>query len=200
MKNEHNETECRAFIALPIPDDIIRKLNKSADALNKLLPPRAVRWTPPEQLHLTLRFMGRIKTEDIEPLQQTLRNTCAEFNPFILETTSWGCFPGAHKPRVLWIGLDDVTGILGRLQTQISSATAGWGEHNEQKKFHPHLTIGRFRNLPPHVLNQAREILRNPPSLTRHQFAANEIRLMRSRLTPQGAIHDILGSFPLAGV
>src|SRR5262245_16969050 len=103
----------RAFIAIHLPDELLVSLRTLQARLQSGLPEELVRWAPPEQTHLTLKFLGNIATADIDPLTDALRTICQKTPPLLLYAEGIGCFPSAARPRVVWVG---VAGDLAQLK------------------------------------------------------------------------------------
>ena len=97
----------RAFLALPVPPEVVTKLRALQTQLSKVL--ADVAWTRPDSLHLTIRFFGNVPGEQIEELQDSIRQVCSGFPSFRIRAATAGCF----SERVIWVG---VSGALPRLQ------------------------------------------------------------------------------------
>ncbi len=133
----------RAFIALALEPGLAAEIKKVQQHLNS--PGGAVRWISPEQLHLTLQFLGNVPADRLDQLAAALRDACARTAPLQLALEGVGCFPNTRNPRVLWIGIQGDLEPLGKLQEQIAQETKNFGDHGEQRAFQPHLTIGRVK-------------------------------------------------------
>ena len=139
----------RCFIAISLPDSIHNKLSEIQTRLKKYN--ADIGWTRPEGIHLTLKFLGEISEDKIPPLKVIMEQVSANQTPFELEIGSTGMFPDARRPRVFWVGIsqgiEQITKLANQLDTQISEL----GFPKEERKFNPHLTLGRVRspkNLP----------------------------------------------------
>lgn len=188
----------RAFIALPVPDEIRRRLAEFQRGWQGGLPGSFIRWTPVEQMHLTLRFLGDITPDTVPALEAALHHACEGVASFDLTATGCGCFPDARKPRVLWVGVAGDTDALAQLQWRIADETRAWGEI-EPREFRAHLTLGRVKDPPGSV---AREIARRAQSVGCGQLGywhVSEVQLMQSELSPTGAKHTLLVTVPLCG-
>jgi 2'-5' RNA ligase len=82
----------------------------------------AIRWAPVEQIHLTLRFLGKVPEAAVPELKSALRRACEGVSGFELVAGGSGCFPNARKPRVLWVGLSGALPALADLQAKIALA------------------------------------------------------------------------------
>lgn len=179
----------RAFVSIAPDDHLVPALAAIQAELRSLPGGAQVRWTRPDQIHLTLRFLGRIAPNQSDLVIQQLREACAHHQPFALEIAEPGCFPGAHRPQVIWLGLRGAIGALLALQANVTRALSAFGDHQETKPFHPHLTLGR---VPPNA--RRLNFVVPPTSKTANlgPWLVKSVRLMRSELHPQGARHSVL--------
>jgi RNA 2',3'-cyclic 3'-phosphodiesterase len=187
----------RAFIALPLPAEWSERLLEIARALQRRLPPHAVRWTRPDQMHLTLRFLGYLPPEQVTDLDAVLQGVGGCHAGFHLRRDRLGCFPDPKNPRVVWLGLAGDCEVLGLLQSQLVRETQPWGDHSESRPFHPHLTLGRVNPLTPELKRRLAERLEDLPLPEFPDWEVRSFELMRSELRPEGARHTILAEIPL---
>ena len=181
----------RLFVALPLPEAI------RALAAELMVPPagRDVRWTPPEQLHVTLRFLGDTPVEKIAPLAERLATVRVE--PFLLPLEDVGAFPSKSPPRVLWLGLGAGHPRLHQLRQQIDDLTIAAGLAADLRTFHPHITLARCPPTPAGASAAARWLKQHrdyagPP------FRVTTFALCASELRPGGAVHRTIRQFALA--
>jgi len=172
----------RAFIAIEIPSEI-----KSALAALQAELRRAgadVNWTKPESLHLTLNFLGEVDERLIKEVEKVCLETAPEFQPFTLRLNGAGVFPNSRQPRVLWAGLSGEVEKTVEMRKRLDEKLAPFGFERDEKKFHPHLTIGRVKSN-----RKTRELLALADSyqLPALSFEVSEIVLMKSELHPAGA-------------
>mgnify|MGYP001182129787 CR=1 FL=1 len=133
----------RCFIAIELPEAIRSRLRGLQDHLNGLSP--IVRWTRPEQIHLTIKFLGEVPDDRIAQVCSTTVEVAAAHAAFRLQVRGAGCFPPYGNPRVLWAGLHEPPDNLLRLHRDLDAALARLGYPPENRAFSPHLTIGRVR-------------------------------------------------------
>jgi RNA 2',3'-cyclic 3'-phosphodiesterase len=141
----------RLFIAAVLPTVVRDTVAGVADAARKRFPAGAVRWSPPENLHLTLRFLGETATKNIAPLGLGL-DALAGSGHVALCLAGVGCFPSGGQPQILWIGVgaadgagDGVSKGLYRLQERVEFMVRDLGFAAEQRPYRPHLTVGRVK-------------------------------------------------------
>ena len=182
----------RTFVAIEPPSGLRAALAGVPEAAS-LPADTSVRWTPPENLHLTLRFLGDTPEDQLAPLSRALDAIAAGIPSFALELGAAGAFPDVQQARVLWIGLVDADRRLRRLRNQVEAAVRGLGWKREGRPFAPHLTLARLRK--PARLPAGGWI----ETVPRCRFSVKEIALIRSTLKPAGAEYDILHRASLAG-
>lgn len=186
----------RCFIAVAVDDEILRKLRAFQDTLAQALPLESIRWTPAEQLHLTLKFLGNVASLRIAELETAFRSVAEGTRPFTLAAQNFGAFSSLRQPRVLWVGLSGDTEPLCELQKRLDEATSPWAEKNENRAFHPHLTLGRIRE---NAMRHARRIGERLQTVSKPDFGSwlvTDVRLMRSQLSPKGSTYTTLAAVP----
>lgn len=186
----------RAFIALDIPPEIIQSISTVTASLRKETG-HTVRWVAPENIHLTLKFLGEVSPANLEHLSARLAAECEHHPPFDISVKNLGCFPNLRQPRVIWAGLIIPPQLL-RLQSQIESAAARLGYAAETRPFSPHLTIGRVREQAGAAeLQTLRSLLEKAASGDFGTFTARAVHLYKSDLNPGGPVYTRLNSAPL---
>jgi 2'-5' RNA ligase len=151
-------------------------------------------------MHLTLMFLGSVPTEKIDALESALRGACAGSPPLTLIAEGIGAFPSVRSPRVIWTGLLGDVEPLQILQQRIHIATASFSQKVEDRPFHPHLTLGRVRENAKRHTRRIGEELQRVQQSSFGTWQANEVRLMRSQLSPKGSTYTILASLTLHSV
>jgi 2'-5' RNA ligase len=176
----------RLFIAIELPDDAKKALGR----LQKDIP--GARWVPAGQMHVTLSFLGEVDEAGVERLVgQLVRIHLPEFQLCFGGT---GCFPDRRRPRVLWVGLEPHP-QLNVLASRVREAVLASGILQEECIFSPHITLARIKQAASGVCDTFLDRYKKPglPS-----FRVREFTLFQSRLTPLGAVHIPVRSFPLA--
>jgi RNA 2',3'-cyclic 3'-phosphodiesterase len=190
----------RCFIAVHVPPQIREKLRDIQRKLEKSMPEEAVRWTPFEQLHLTLEFLGNVPATAVPKLEQTLTKVAAGHRPFKLRTESIGAFSSIRNPRVIWAGIAGNIDQLKALQSAVHAAVVEWEQEPETRAYRPHLTLGRVRPLKPPELRKVSEALAAVAAPDVGTWDVTEFALMQSKLSPRGAQHSVLATFRLQGL
>lgn len=156
---------------------------------------RAVR---PETVHLTLKFLGNVPSEQIDGLVEALRLIAGAHAPFTLNLSGAGVFPSPKKARVLWLGIGGDTRALGELHLGIENAVAALGFARDRKPLSPHLTVARLRESASRADRLlVAETLASAPHPDGVEIPVPSIAIMRSTLARSGATHDRLASLPL---
>ena len=186
----------RTFIAVETSPEVRAAAAGLTDRLRRGWRASEVRWVPPENLHLTLRFLGETAESGVAPLTAALDGVTAGTPPCQLTLGPLGAFPDVRRPRVLWLGLKGAgTAALRSLQRRIEERLTGLGWEREGRPFSPHLTLGRVR--PGRAAGPGEGWTRAAvPELA---FRVDEVVLMRSDLRPDGARYSVLHRSPLGG-
>lgn len=172
----------RSFIAIDIPAKEKSTLARIQEELKGC--GADVRWVNPDNLHLTMKFLGDIKDNDIDRILEILRGVCNQYSTFRFQIRGIDTFPNRRSPRVLWVGVSS-NNTLARLQADIEEGMASIGFKREEREFSPHLTIGRFRSP---VGKEG--LLDRIKAHENNDFGSVEVKaiyLMRSDLSPEGA-------------
>ena len=179
----------RTFIAIDLPESVRTAIRTiQADIRSSGF---KARWVRPENVHLTLRFLGDVDTHLIAKINSAIQTSAKEIAPFHLGGRSIGVFPNSRRPRVLWMGLFGQIGALLRLQKKIETQLALLGFAKEKRTFTGHLTIGRIKGKAP--LRQVIRILTQYETYVTEPFAVKEVILFKSQLTPDGSIYTHIG-------
>ncbi|MCL2689809.1 MAG: RNA 2',3'-cyclic phosphodiesterase [Chitinispirillia bacterium] len=167
----------RLFIAIDIPENICEDIGDIYEAIP------GARWTPENQLHLTLRFIGDVSEDIAQTIDNSLKTV--KFAPFTMQLQSVGFFPPRKEPRILWCGIAK-NDILIRLQKHVERAVIAAGLPNADRKFHPHITVARLNGSPPQKLAgfmSANSLFKTKP------FLVSKFILYSSVLKREGPLH-----------
>ena len=134
----------RSFIAVNIPNDIKDKIAEIQMELQPILP--KVSWVKPSNIHLTLKFLGDVASNQIPSIEDAIRHVVKDQQPFNMKIGSIDAFKNFSQPKVLWFDIaTDPTPIV-RLTENLNSSLNRFSSPKESRKFIPHLTIARIRN------------------------------------------------------
>ncbi len=156
----------------------------------------AVRWTPAENLHVTLKFLGDVDEARVGSMRAALRDALSGLAGFRAAVKGLGVFPDARRPRVLWAGL--AAADLARTARLVERALEPLGVEPETERFRRHVTIGRWRRPEPGG-SGLREELARWRDREFGEFRIDAVTLFRSTLRPAGAVYDPLEVFALDG-
>jgi 2'-5' RNA ligase len=187
----------RLFVALAAPDAVKSEIEKAQNDLRRALPDGSVRWTRPNHFHLTLRFLGNVAVERVEPLSEKLRLTCRDFIPMKVRAERIGFFPERGFPRVIWVSVCEQNQELIRLHHAIQTSTDEFTSEPTENEFAGHITLGRAKK----IRRSEAEILTSFATRMRErtfgEWIVSRIELLRSELLPDGAQHTVLATIPL---
>lgn len=187
----------RLFIAVPIQDRTRNEIVKGifgVDAIRKM----PVRWTPFQNLHLTLQFLGDVEEKRIPDLKQIMNALPQPDRPEKLVFTSIGAFPGPASPKIIWLGLEKNEYLL-RMQRSLSFALSENDFPFDRKSFKPHLTLGRVREnagFTPAGLAFMEELAGN---VKISDSSLDRVTLFESILRPGGPLYTVLFEKKLNG-
>ena len=187
----------RTFIAVEIPSQVQKRIQEAVEPLHKELGSSLIRWVPAQNIHITLKFLGDVSPANVERLTQILRTEADLVHAFELYMDGLGSFPNLRRPRVLFIGIQSPAG-LEALYHGIETACARLGYASEERRFSPHLTIGRVRvDIPASGQQKIRDALEktmiDSPGIAR----VDSVHLYKSELKPTGSTYTKLFSAPL---
>lgn len=190
----------RIFTAVDISEEARGKVSAYIENLRNEFPKIRVGWEKPEKLHLTLKFLGDTGEEQLRKLKEAVEKTAKiisnsrfQKSDFKIHIEGTGVFPSPKKVRILWLGLIDKEGILSKINENLETEGEQLGFEKENRKFKPHLTIGRLRE--PQVSGDlAEKHLRN--KFEPVEFEVSEIVVYESKLHPHGSIYSKVASFP----
>lgn len=194
----------RAFVAIMLPDDVRGYCLDVMTRLRQALGPaeRALRWVDPEGIHVTLKFLGNVRTIQLSDLTERLASELVDQAPFDLGIGSLNAFPNPRAPRVALLQVAGDLRQLGNAQARVEAATEPLGFSREKRPYRPHLTLGRVREnaSPADLAALARALSGLSDSVQRAPaFRVTSASLMQSHLGPGGAKYTPLRAFRLKG-
>ena len=171
----------RTFISIDIPvtDEI-------AGALDDLKRTENVRPVPKQQMHLTLKFLGDQDERKVERLCSSLRDALSGTGPFDITVEGIGAFPDMKHPKVVWLGIKDPELLIG-LADKVDSVVKGLKLKADDKRFSPHITVGRVTGR-----TDLKDFFARYEKTSFCSFTCGHVDVMKSVLTPKGAIHSMI--------
>ncbi len=186
----------RVFIAIDINEQIRTALRNLQQQLqNKTDIKRSdAKWVNPDKMHLTLKFLGEIKDEQVVDVCNIVEDVAGRHKSFELDIESVGCF-GGRSARVLWVGAGEGSNSLLPLQKDLEQhfASAGWPP--ETRKFAGHLTLCRVKNSRAGV--ELAAMTEDYKDYKLGTILADSVSVYQSQLTPRGPIYTVLGRYKL---
>jgi len=189
--------EIRSFIAIELPPKAKQGLAKLRTALEKN-EQKFVKWVDPAGIHLTLKFLGNIPFKQVAEISKAIEDAASGVLTFSLEISGIGVFPNPKQPRVFWVGIGGELDKLSVLQQNIDSTLASLGFAREERPFMPHLTLARVRQGT--SLEERRtfgEFVTSTTFEDSYHIEVEALNLMKSQLTPAGAIYTRLSEIRL---
>ncbi|HAY79445.1 MAG TPA: RNA 2',3'-cyclic phosphodiesterase [Planctomycetaceae bacterium] len=186
----------RTFIAV----DVSAQVQAAADAAMECLrgSGSAVNWLQPENVHLTLKFLGEVPNVEVHAVCREVQAAVAESGvlPFEVDCHGLGAFPDIERARTVWFGVRDGGEPLIQLHDAIDARLPKLGFASERRRFHPHVTLGRVkcggRERQPLV-----DLLRTHQDWEVGAWPISEVLIYSSTLEKGGPIYDVMGRAPL---
>jgi 2'-5' RNA ligase len=178
----------RTFIALPLDDAVRRRVvalqqdmaNAGGD----------VKWVEPENLHVTLLFLGEVDALEVVNVCRAVRGVAELTDSFVLGTSGVGAFPNLRRPRTLWVGNEEGRAELLALHDRLEDALLKLGAYRrEGREFTPHITLGRVNGDAPPALREALKLEADWQGGTQE---IREVHVMSSELAPAGPRYNVV--------
>jgi 2'-5' RNA ligase len=184
--------QIRSFVAIELPEEAGKGLARLRRELERD-EHRFVKWVDPAGIHLTLKFLGNIPSRRVTEITEAMKGAAQGVSPFLLEISGLGAFPSLKQARVLWVGVGGELDKLSELQRNIDSALAILGFPKEERPFVPHLTLARIREgTSAPDKKDFGELVGSASFEDKYPVEVEAIKLMRSQLTPAGALYTCL--------
>ncbi len=184
----------RTFIAIPLSGEIKLRLAETQKQLRKRIS-YGISWVDPSLTHITVKFLGEINERSLPDLTETLQKIVSNTKTFKIACGGLGCFPNIRQPRVLWLGVKQDPQLID-LHNKVESSLSVLGYPNEEKRFSPHLTLGRVKEELTEaellVLSDYFKIEKEKPLM---DLPVNEVILFKSQLSRTGPIYTQISVF-----
>lgn len=177
----------RVFVAVFPPFELREALAREAREL-----PVAgdVRWVRPENIHITLKFLGEIEERDLARVAEALGPMSERHSPFETRVCGFGAFPSVRRARILWAGIGEGADPLSALARDVEVSLEPLGFARDTRPYRPHLTLGRARG--------GRVSLGAENAHPGIRFSVRRVDLVESKLGGAGAIYSTLTSYTLS--
>ncbi len=186
-------SKIRAFIAIPLPATLQEQIQRETHSLRSRLNRGLVRWVAPENIHLTLQFLGDTPAEKLEMLVELLMKEVAEITSFEISVKKLAVFPNISRPSVIWVGVEN-SRKLSTVQKCVQAAASQIGSVPEKRPFSAHLTLGRVtrKGYGSKPRGQIRKAIEESPDYDFGSVLVNSVHIFQSELTPKGAVYRSL--------
>ena len=190
-----NMKTIRTFIAIPLGDEVHRKSKRLIERIRQ--PGDGIKWVPTDNLHLTLKFLGEVDNTEVPAVCNVVHDVCADRDPFELHFAGTGGFPSINRPRVLHIKIEDVSGTLTEIVSELEDQYAELGFKREPRDYTPHLTLGRTKGGSRRAGEQVIERLRSEQQTEVGAMLADSVQVIASFLDKQGPTYQVMDTFEL---
>ena len=192
MGTSMSSVVARLFTGLSLGSQVHGKLET---ALHLLRPAAELHWSPPENLHITTKFIGEWPESRLPELRTALSGA-GPADEFPVSVAGFGYYPDANHPRVLYAGVGD-SPALTHLARKIDETLAAIGCAREERPYSPHVTVARINRQDIRQLREQIALMGSMNHLDFGTFIASEFHLYRSAVTPRGSVYTTLATYPL---
>jgi 2'-5' RNA ligase len=183
----------RTFISINLDASLHKSLS---DVLRTLSSSKAgVKWVPPENAHLTLKFLGNVEETRLAEVFAACERAAGGVRQIDLEMRAVGCFPSVDRPRIVWLGVQKGVEELKQLQRKVEEELEQIGYPREDREFRAHLTIGRVKGK--QGMSRLRRLLEQEKNIFIGSMRADKISVMKSKILPGGPVYTELKAIPL---
>lgn len=187
----------RTFIAVELSSTVIARAQEGIKLLKTS--GAEVGWVDREHMHLTLKFLGNVTDIETPDICRVVADAARQVEPFEIVFRGLGAFPRVSEPRTLWLGIEQGQEELGELHAAIEDALKkemGFGKEN--RKFHPHLTLGRLRKESDPARDELSRLLQENANFDGDLTVVDEVVVFASTLGRQGPTYEAMGHASLA--
>jgi RNA 2',3'-cyclic 3'-phosphodiesterase len=191
----------RTFIALEMNESLRSYLEEVIDRVAQVL--RNAQVVKPAGIHLTLAFLGELNDVQLTEAMQATEAAAQQVSPFTYRLARPGIFGSVSHPRVLWMGIEEPSGSLGRLHRILNQQLEQRGFEIDRRPFSPHLTLARFKQ--PLTLDERQGLQRLLATEQRgnvvvQRSPAEQVSVMKSELSRKGAQYTCLKQYALGSM
>lgn len=191
-----SSTALRLFVALPVPVEVCTQLAPVQRELSAQALP--FRWTRPEGMHVTLKFLGNTRPEAVSAITRELAQVAATSRPVHLVAHGLGCFPSRQRPRVLWAALSGDLSALAALQHDVELRLQRLGFPAVEGRFQPHVTLGRAAGSPNRMAGRLLPERLDPSQPRYGDWVADHVALVQSTLHRSGSVYTTIHAATLS--
>jgi 2'-5' RNA ligase len=181
----------RCFIAVNVDNPLVSSFIGELSEVDAALRP-----VKPENLHLTLKFLGEVPDESIDGIKRAMDDSFSNFESFEASLEGTGAFPSMNYMRVVWVGMKENSEKLVEMQKALDENLAPLGFARE-KRFHPHLTIARVKSQ--RGKEKVKAFINKNKERPFGKLAVDSVALKKSVLSPKGPTYSTIGKTKLEG-
>ena len=183
----------RTFVACELPGEVRSAIGQIQEVLRQHR--LRLKWVRPENIHLTLQFLGDVSAQRIEAIAGGIEKAVQGHCPLMLSAKGVGAFPSLRRARVIWVGIGGQVEQLKQLQASVAGGLTDVGFPKEKRAFKGHLTIARVK----HAIEtrQLTEALSAHAGFETAAFGVDQVAVMRSQLRPDGPVYTRLKTIKL---
>lgn len=185
----------RTFVALAVTPEVRRRAVELQRQLGEA--DADVKWVEEQNIHLTLKFLGDVNDTELPAVCRAVEQAVAAMPKFVMLVAGVGAFPNHQRPRTLWVGVKDEADKVDRIKRSLDEALFPLGFRDEDRRFTPHLTIGRVKG-GYRGLNRLSELMQANAAWTGGRCEVCEVRVMSSQLGPKGPLYTVMARAKLA--
>ena len=186
----------RTFIGIDVGDEIRDRLVSLQEKLAIVEP--EVKWVEPENLHLTLLFLGEVDQREIIDICRAGQKAVDDMPAFSMSIEAVGCFPNARRPRTLWVGVGTGRDEVCAVHDAIEKPLLEMGNYRrETRGYTPHVTLGRVRGDRPN--DELAKALAKHLTWSAGEVMVHEVAVMKSDLGSDGPTYTVMGRIKLKG-
>jgi RNA 2',3'-cyclic 3'-phosphodiesterase len=186
----------RTFIGVGLDKSILGRLISLQEQLAST--GADAKWVEPENLHVTLLFLGEVGDRDVVDVCRTISTSCKDIPAFGMTVEGVGCFPDASRPRTLWVGLGEGGQEMRDLHNDLEQALFDLGCYRKEgRRYTPHITLGRMKSDAANA--EITSMLTKQAAWKGGPMHVSEVLVMSSQLTSKGPIYSVLSRGKLLG-
>ena len=185
----------RTFVAIRCSEKLAQSCGQAIVGLQEVVD--GVRWVEPENIHLTLKFLGEVEDRELHAVCRRVAEAAKTHMSFSVVCRGVGAFPSIDRPNTIWIGVEDSDELLAALQRDVEEALIDLGFPAERRPYKPHLTLGRTKSRRNQDVAWEDYVNRNA---TREigELSVDQVTVFSSELERRGPLHTPLAHCPLS--
>ena len=180
----------RTFVAIEGPGGVRDRASRLINSLSKTT--ESVRWVAPENLHVTVKFLGDVDETEIYQVCRCVAKGCEQHSAFQATCEGLGAFPKLEKPRTIWLGVSDPNDQIVELFKSVDQSLLTMGFPTEMKRYQPHLTLGRLR-YGRRETGQLTEEIQSRIDYAAGEVSVEELIIFGSEMRSGGPVYNVLG-------